>query len=93
MKFSEVDVEIVKEYANAYDEDSGLLKIILEGAKSRVKSYTGLSDDELDLHEDITIALLVICNEMFENRVYSADSSKANILISSILDSYSQNLL
>ena len=88
MKFSEVDVEIVKEYANAYDEDSGLLKIILEGAKSRVKSYTGLSD-----HEDITIALLVICNEMFENRVYSADSSKANILISSILDSYSQNLL
>ena len=88
MKFSEVDVEIVKEYANAYDEDSGLLKIILEGAKSRVKSYTGLSDDEY-----ITIALLVICNEMFENRVYSADSSKANILISSILDSYSQNLL
>ena len=40
MKFSEVDVEIVKEYANAYDEDSGLLKIILEGAKSRVKYKT-----------------------------------------------------
>lgn len=93
MKFSEVDVEIVKEYANAYEEDSNLLTIILEGAKSRVRAYTGLSDEELDIHEDITIALLVICNEMFENRVYSADSSKANILISSILDSYAQNLL
>ena len=93
MKFSEVDVEIVKEYANAYEEDSNLLTIILEGAKSRVRAYTGLCDEELDIHEDITIDLLVICNEMFENRVYSADSSKANILISSILDSYAQNLL
>lgn len=93
MKFSEINEEIVKQYANAYDEDTSMLKIILNGAKSFIRSYTGLTDEEIDKYEDISIALLVLCNDMFENRMYSVDTSKANIVISSILDMYSVNLL
>lgn len=93
MKFSEINEEIVKQYANAYDEDTAMLKIILNGAKSFIRSYTGLTDEEIDKYEDISIVLLVLCNDMFENRMYSVDTSKANIVISSILDMYSVNLL
>ncbi|MGL5149718.1 MAG: head-tail connector protein [Clostridium sp.] len=93
MKFSEITVDTVKEYANAYEEDIKLLELILKGAKNYVRSYTGLNDDGLDKHEDISIVVLVLCNEMFENRMYSVDNTKANLVISSILDMYSINLL
>lgn len=93
MKFSEVTEEEVKEYAGAYEDDIKILTLILKGAKSYIKGYTGLKEEALDEHEDITIALLVLCNEMYENRMYTVDSTNANLVITSILDMYSINLL
>ena len=93
MKFSEVSVEDVKEDCKASDEDIKTLSIILPGAKSYIKSHTGRSEEDLDNYEDITIALLVLCNEMFENRLYSAENSKVNHVIESIINMYAVNLL
>lgn len=94
MKISEVTIEHLKNYAHVYhDEDDLLFGNILIACKSYIKGYTGLTGESLDAHEDITVALMVLANELYDNRVYNIESSKANIVIQSILDMYSINLL
>lgn len=94
MKISELTIEHLKNYANVYHaEDDLLFGNILIACKSYIKGYTGLSDDTLDTHEDLTVALMVLANELYDNRAYNIESSKANLVIQSILDMHSINLL
>ena len=93
MKFSQITVDEVVEYCNAYESDKKILNIILVAAKSHIKGITGRTEEDLDKLEDVTIAVLILCNEMFENRGMSVNSDKANKLITSILDMHSVNLL
>ncbi len=94
MKISEVTIETLKEYANVeHNYDDKIFTNILIAAKSYIKSYTGLSDEQVDKKEDLTIALMVLCNEMYDNRVFSVQDNKANTVIANILDMHSVNLL
>ncbi|WP_368262891.1 head-tail connector protein [Clostridium disporicum] len=93
MKFSEVTVEDIKEYCNAYEEDTKNLTIILSASKGYIKSYTGRTVEDLDKYEEIAIASMILCNEMFENRVFSVENDKVNTVVQSILDMHSFNLL
>ena len=94
MKISEVTINDLKEYANVdHDYDDKIFENILLGAKSYIKSYTGLNDEQIDNKEDLTIALMVLCNEMYDNRVFSVENNKANTVITNILDMYAVNLL
>ena len=72
MKFSEVTIEDLIRYCNAYDDESTKkdMKVILEGVKSYIKSYTGLNDEEVDDIEDLTLVLLAISADMFDNREF-----------------------
>ena len=71
-----------------------LIRSIFLGAKSYIKSYTGLSTESLDEHEDLSIALFVIASESYDNRSMQIDkTSKANPLIENILNLHSINLL
>ena len=49
--------------------------------------------EQIDNKEDLTIALMVLCNEMYDNRVFSVQDNKANTVITNILDMYAVNLL
>lgn len=94
MKISDVTVEIIKQYANIYhNEDDNLISSILTAAKSYIKNYTGLSDEQMNQKEDLTIALMVLCNDMYDNRAFTVEDSKVNSVIKSILDMHSINLL
>lgn len=94
MKVSDVTEEVIKQYANIYhDEDDNLISSILTAAKSYIKNYTGLSDEQMDQKEDLTIALMVLCNDMYDNRAFTVEDSKVNSVIKSILDMHSINLL
>lgn len=93
MKVSEITIDDVQEYINCYDEDKKKLQIFIDASKSYIRGYTGLTDEQIDEHEEFTVAIMVLCNEMFENRGMSVNSDKANKLITSILDMYSVNLL
>lgn len=94
MKISNVTIENLKNYAHVYhSEDDTLFEAILIACKSFIKNYTGLNAEQMDLHEDLSIALLVLANEMYDNRVYIVEASKVNAVIQSILDSHSTNLL
>lgn len=94
MKISEVTIIDLKEYANvSHNLDDVLFNTILIGAKAYIKSYTGLSNEKLDEKEDLTIALMILANEMYDNRAYTVENDKANKVVNSILDMHSINLL
>lgn len=95
MKISEVKVDYIISYCNAYqDEDTKRdMEIILAAAKSYIKSYTGLDDDAMDEYEDLTLILLAIVSDSYDNRSFSVETSKVNNLYQSILDMHCTNLL
>ena len=97
MKLSEIDVPFVKEYLRQDgDEDDRLIGAILEGAKDYIVKYTGQSLDQLKESEDLTIAVLVLVAEFYDNRTISVNE-RINLRINSMLESligrYSINLL
>jgi uncharacterized phage protein (predicted DNA packaging) len=94
MKISEVKIEDLKEFAHVYHtEDDRLFTSILAACKSYISGYTGLTTEQMDSKEDLTIALKVISNEMYDNRSFSVENDKVNSVVKSILDMHSVNLL
>ena len=91
MKVSDITIEDVAEYLRT--SDTTQLQIMLDSAKSYVKSYTGLTDEEIDSHEDISHAIFVLVSDMYDNRSIEVKSDKANIVVSTILNMYCANLL
>ena len=58
-----------------------------------MSKYTGLTAAQLDESEDFVVALLVLAQDMYDNRALYADSSNVNQAVQSILDMHSVNLL
>lgn len=94
MKISEVTITDLKMYANVeHDYDDNVFQNILIAVRAYIKSYTGLNDEALDKKEDLTIALMILCNEMYDNRTYTVENDKTNKVVNAILDMHSINLL
>lgn len=94
MKISEVTIEDLKDYARVENtEEDNVFNIILSAVKSHILSYTGLNIDSADLKEDLTMVLFVLANEMYENRQFTVQNDKVNVVIKSILDKHCINLL
>jgi Phage gp6-like head-tail connector protein len=94
MKMSEVTIAELKDYAHVYHgQDDNLFTAILTACKSYIRNYTGLDDLTIDEKEDLTIALFVLANEMYDNRVYAVEGKNSNLVIESILNMHTRNLL
>lgn len=94
MKISEVTIQDLKEYAHVYhDQDDRLFESILSSSKAYIKSYTGLSDEEMDTKEDLVAVLLTLSNELYDNRAFTVENDKVNAVVKSILNMHSVNLL
>lgn len=101
MKISEVTEPDVAKYLRleSGDYDATELAAIMAAAKQYVASYVGLPEVSadggtiLDDCEDLTLAYLVVCREMFDNRAMSVENANANRVIESILSIHSRNLL
>ena len=97
MKLSEIDVPFVKEYLRQDgDEDDKLIEAILEGAKDYIVKYTGQSLERLGESEDLTIAVLVLCAEFYDNRTISVNERinlRVNSMLESLIGRYSINLI
>lgn len=94
MRVSNISVKDIKEYARVYhNEEDSLFSMILIACKHYIKSYTGQTFEAMDEKEDLSIALMVLSSEMYENRVYTVQDDKVNPVVKSILDMHSINLL
>jgi hypothetical protein len=74
-------------------DDEALLPTILAAAKDYVYKYTGLTPLAADIYKDLTIAVYVLCQDMYDNRAYYVDSSNVNKVVEAILGLHSVNLL
>lgn len=93
MKVSEITLEILKEYCGiCSDDDNIILENCLASAKKQATGYTGLTADELDEYEDITIAVLTIA---YDNYIFRFNQSGIGLNKSAefILSMHSRNLM
>jgi len=96
MKVSEITVTHLINYLRLGDasaEDSALLEVFLGVAKAYIFSYTGLGPNALDLHNEISIAVFVLVQDMFDNRVNYVDKANPNRTVETILGLHRVNLL
>ncbi len=95
MKLSEITPEIVKDYCGISDDDSNqIVDVLMSFAKAYITGYTGLSTEEIDLHEDLTTAFMVLVNDMYTQRDFTLSFQKqVNPVVKTILGLYSVNYL
>lgn len=94
MRFSEISVGDVAEYLRE-DTQEPLLWPVLLAARRYVLDYTGLTEEEADAHEDLSIAVLAVCADLYDRRTTAITSTTVseNPLLAQILGAHSTNLL
>ena len=93
---SELTVTDLADYlrlSETTETDVALLTTILQACKDFVYKYTGLTAVEVDNYKDITIAVYVLAQDMFDTRAMYVDKSNVNKVVEAILGLHSVNLL
>lgn len=93
MKVSEITLNNLADYLRV-DETDGL-QMFLDAAISHVKGYTGLTEDELDKHDNIAIVVLAIASDYYDQRQtqVNVNNSYINKTIDAALFMHSTNFL
>lgn len=95
-KVSEVTSTDLAEFlrvAEVTPSEDGFLKTIIGAATAYMCKYTGLTTAQLDGSQDLVPALLVLCQDMYDNRALYVDSANVSRMVQSTLDMHSVNLL
>ena len=95
-KVSDITVESVAEYLRldeVSEEEKSTLTTLISIATSYIKNYTGLDDEGVDKYPEFVIVVLILCQDMWDNRTMYVDSKDLNNTVQSILAMHSVNLL
>lgn len=90
-KVSEITTQDVAEYIRLDeigDADEKQLSTFLTIAKDYIKNYTALED--LDEYADLVIVVLILCQDMYDNRVMYIDKGNPNKVVQTILDMHTR---
>lgn len=93
-KVSDITTADIVEYIRLVDytqEDENTLNNLLEIAKTFISNYTGQAD--LDKYPDFVIVVLVLCQDMYDNRTLYVDKASLSYPVETILGMHSINLL
>lgn len=93
---SQITAQDVADYLRLIEvtqDDTNTLNTLLTVAKNFVCQYTGRKTEELDEFQDIIIVVLILCQDMWDNRTLYVDSSNVNKVVESILGLHAVNLL
>ena len=93
-KVSDITTSDIAEYIRLVDytpEDENTLSNLLEIAKTFISNYTGQTD--LDKYPDFVIVVLVLCQDMWDNRTLYVDKASLSYPVETILGMHSINLL
>ena len=94
MKISEVTDKIIASFIredDLTDEDIKLLSIIKSAAKAYIVEHTALTMSQLDEHEDLTIAYLILVEDMYDNRAMAVNYTNSNRTVETILSMHAMN--
>lgn len=95
-KVSDITVESVADYLRldeVTESEINTLNTLIPVATSFIKSYTGLDDNDVDKYPEFVIVVLILCQDMWDNRTMYVDSKDLNNTVQSILAMHSVNLL
>lgn len=95
-KVSDITEENVADYLRldeVNDSEINTLTMLISIATSFIKSYTGLDDAGVDKYPEFVIVVLILCQDMWDNRTMYVDSKDLNNTVQSILAMHSVNLL
>lgn len=95
-KVSDITEKSVADYLRldeVTDSENDTLTTLISIATSYIKSYTGLDDDGVDKYPEFVIVVLILCQDMWDNRTMYVDSKDLNNTVQSILAMHSINLL
>lgn len=100
MKISELTTQTVAQYLRLdWDvlrkPDTDELEGFLQAAKDFVAGYVGKTLAECDAWQDLTIAVLMICEDMYDNRstAVTRESAAQNPALLRLLSLHDYNLL
>ena len=96
MKVSEITYTDIADYIRLSEIDNNeekLLNNLIKIATEFIKSYTGLSTEEVDKHEDFVIVVYIMCQDMYDNRTLYVEKSNLNKVVETILGMHCVNLL
>lgn len=95
MKLSDLTIAEVKAYCRAEDEEDEIFTVLLSAGKAYVRGQTGLTEEEMEAYEDLTVAVLILVSDLYDNRIYQQKETKitANLAVRSIIDQYCRNLI
>ena len=95
-KVSDITAESVADYLRLdeiTESEKNTLATLISIATSYIKSYTGLDDAGVDKYPEFVIVVLILCQDMWDNRTMYVDSKDLNNTVQSILAMHSVNLL
>jgi hypothetical protein len=96
-KVSEITSSDIADYIRLTEvtpDEENTLNTLLDISKDFIKKYTGIKDDEtLDLYSDMVIVVLILCQDMYDNRTLYVDNTNLNKVVDTILGMHSINLL
>ncbi len=93
-KVSDIEPESVAEYLRldeVTESEKDTLNMLISIATSFIENYTGIND--LDKYPEFVIVVLILCQDMWDNRTMYVDSKDLNNTVQSILAMHSINLL
>lgn len=93
-KVSDITVDCVADYLRLDEltyKEINTLTMLISIATSYIESYTGI--DNLDKYPEFVIVVLILCQDMWDNRTMLVDSKDLNNTVQSILAMHSVNLL
>lgn len=86
MKLSDLTLQTAKLFLRASDDvEDVVIEAMIDAAKSAVLSEVGLSTSEADELPDITLALLAMLGDLYENRTMTAQNALRNPTVDTIL--------
>lgn len=95
-KVSEITVDEIKTYlriSDISDKDEKYLETMKKIIIDYIKNNTGLEDDDMDKYSDLVAVFYVLCQDLYDTRSYYVDNNNVNVMVQSILDMHSRNLL
>ena len=96
MKVSEISVDEVKRALRLDLADPFIdreLEPRMTAAREYIKSYTGLTEEQIDTHEDMYHAFMILVQDMYDNRAMYVERNNVNKTVGIILGMHSINLL
>lgn len=94
MVITDVTVDVVKNYLRVdTDSDDVLIEAILSASIKYAENITGLSVEQLAEYNDIPLAVLALCADMYDVRQATLTGTQLNPTTYNILNAHAVNLV